>query len=245
MQLITVEDRTSPDVLSAKELFNLVWSLNYQLRFHYGRSPWVNAERAPEAEVALLPHDASGVVKPPPGAWNLILLDTSDQAGALGYHEDVEGTTVPVSEVFVQTAREDGVSATEVASHEALEMLVDPDVNKVRTARYDGKLYIMEVCDPVQGCSYDIGAPEGRKTGTLVSDFYLPAGFGLPQPHDPHSMSFCRSVQMPFQLAPKGYISVAPEDEPENWSLIFGQDHPTKELPKWASRLPVIHGLRH
>lgn len=248
-QLVTIEDQTSPGLLSPQELFNLAWGLDYQARYHYGRSPWVNAERAPRAQVTLLPKG----VKPPPNAYNLILLDTTDQEGALGYHDDAQGTKIPYSEVFVKTAQEDGATASAVASHELLEMLVDPDVQHVRTARHAGKLYIMEICDPVQGEDYDVGAPEGRKTGILVSNFVLPAWLGLPQTSDPHVMSFFTGdVKMPFQVGPNGYISVAPENEPGNFTQVFGENKhamlaagtpPHELLPKWASRLHKIHGL--
>jgi hypothetical protein len=243
-QLITVEDQTSPGTLSATDLFNLVWGLNYQGRYHFGNGPWVNGERAPMPDVVLLPKDESGSSKPPEGAQNLILLDSTDQEGALGYHEDTQGNEIPFSEVFVKTAREDGVAASEVASHEMLEMLVDPDVNNVRTARNAGKLYILEVCDAVQGTGYDVGAPEGRTTGVIVANFCLPAWFGMPQPFDPHRMDFRSVVHVPFQLVdPSGYISIAPENEPNAWTQIFAAEHPTNELPRWASRLPKIHHL--
>lgn len=241
-QLITVEDHTTSGVLTPRQLFDLVWSLDYQARYHYGRSCWVTQSLAPAAHVQLLPHDHEGAVKPPVGAWNLILLDTSDQEGALGYHEDEQGTTIPFSEVFVKTARADGVDPAEVASHEMLEMLVDPDIAHVRTVKHNGQLYIVEVGDPVQGCGYDIGRPEGRTCGVTVADFALPAWFGYPQEVNPRWMSFRSSIAEPFELAPEGYISVAPEAEPNNWTQIFGQRHPTNELPAWASRLPKIHG---
>jgi hypothetical protein len=244
-QLITVENQTSEGVLTAKELFNLVWALNYQAAYHYGRSPWVELGYAPSAHVVLLPHDGQGVVKPPAGAWNLILLDTSTVAGALGYHEDEQGNKIPFSDVFVKTARENQTSPVEVASHEMLEMLVDPDVAKVRTVTHEGQLYIVEVADPVQGCGYDVGKPESRETGVIVADFALPAWFGMAQEGagiDDTAMSFRNSVSEPFTLAPGGYISVAPESEPEQWKQIFGRSS-TSELPQWASRLPRIHKL--
>ncbi len=234
-QLLTVEDQTSDGTLSPTRLRDIVWSLNYQALYHYGRSPWVEHGYAPPAHVVQLPAGA----KPPAGAWNIILLDTSNEAGALGYHEDESGTEIPFSDVFVKTAEEDGTDAAEVASHEMLEMLVDPDVANVRkvlnsTAK---QFYIVEVADPVQGCGYDIGAPEGRHVGVTVADFVFPAWFGMAQTRP--DLSFRDSIEQPFQLAPQGYISVAPEGKPEKWSQIFGQAR--ADRPAWASRLPRIH----
>jgi hypothetical protein len=46
-------------------------------------------------------------------------------------------------------------------------------------------------------------------------------------------------VSKPWEVAPQGYISVAPQDDEGNWSQIYGQEK--SHLPAWASRLPRIH----
>jgi len=234
-QILTVEDKTSAGTLSPTQLRDIVWGLNYQALYHYARSPWVEHGYAPPAHVVQLPDGA----KPPVGAWNIILMDTSDQAGALGYHEDEAGTEIPFSDVFVKTAREDGAEPSEVASHEMLEMLVDPEVANVRKVLNHAtkEFYIVEVADPVQGCGYDVGAPEGRHCGVVVADFVFPAWFGMAQTRP--DLSFRDSISQPFTLAQQGYISVAPEAEPGNWSQVFGAAR--AERPAWASRLPRIH----
>jgi len=233
-QLITVEDQSNK--LSPRDLFDLVWAINYQVLFHYGRSVWVTSGLAPHGHLVFLPKGA----QPPAGAWNLILMDHSDQQGALGYHEDENGTAIPYAEVFVADALSDGSTASAVASHEALEMLVDPNVESVRTQpRPDSQqVYIVEVCDAVQGNDYDVGAPEGRTTGTMVADFCLPAWWTMAPTAGPYS--FRESVQAPWDLAQQGYISVAPQSDPSAWQQIFGSQ--MERLPKWASRLPRIHG---
>jgi hypothetical protein len=234
-QLITVENQSS---LSPADMFNLVWAVNYQVLFHYGHSAWVTSGLAPHGHLVSLPAGTP----PPGGAWNLILLDHSDQQGALGYHQDQEGTGIPYAEVFVVDAVKDGSTASAVASHEALEMLVDPDVAQVRTQlRPDTQqVYIVEVCDAVQGNDYDVGAPEGHSTGTKVADFCLPSWWQMEPTGGPYS--FRGGVQGPWQLAPQGYISVAPQGSPAQWSQIYGAQ--MDRLPTWASRLPRIHGKR-
>ena len=214
-QLITVENQSS---LSPADMFNLVWAVNYQVLFHYGRSAWVTSGLAPHGHLVSLPAGTP----PPEGAWNLILLDHSDQQGALGYHQDRDGTGIPYAE--------------------ALEMLVDPDVTQVRTQlRQDTQqVYIVEVCDAVQGNDYDVGAPEGHTTGTKVADFCLPSWWQMEPAAGP--FSFRASVQGAWQLAPQGYISVAPQASPAQWSQIYGAQ--MDRLPTWASRLPRIHGTR-
>lgn len=234
-QLITVENQSQN--LSPTDLFKLVWGVNYQVLFQYGRSPWVTGGQASHGHLVSLP---AGAV-PPAGAWNLILMDHSDQQGALGYHEDSTGAAVPYAEVFVADAAADGSTASAVASHEALEMLVDPDVANVRTAtRSDTQqLYIVEVCDAVQGNDYDVGAPEGRQTGIMVADFCLPTWWELGgSSSGPYS--YRESVDAAWQLASQGYISIAPQSAPGNWSQVYGRQ--MERLPTWASRLPRIHG---
>lgn len=232
-QLITIEDQTSEGTLTPKELFNLSWSLGYQASFHYNRSPWVEHNYAPAAHVAQLPAGA----KPPEGAWNLILQDNSSEAGTLGYHEDEAGTQIPVAYAFVLTAREDGVDPAEVASHEMLEMLVDPNVTNESEVRKvlnptAKEWVIVEVGDPVEGCGYDIGAPENRPCGVVVADFALPAWWRMPQTRP--DLSFRDSVKAPFELAKGGYISVMPEAGGE-WSQVYGESR--NEAPKWDFRV--------
>jgi len=66
--------------------------------------------------------------KPPSGSWWLVILDDSDQAGALGYH-DLTDEAMPLGKVFVKTAQAAGVRWTITASHELLELLADPSIN--------------------------------------------------------------------------------------------------------------------
>ena len=235
-QLVVVADETTAGSLTATEVFSLSWALNYQAVYQYGRSPWVEHGYAPAAHVAQLPKG----VEVPSDAWTIHLLDVSDVEGALGYHEgglfkssehSVRGLSAagtPYAKVFVQTAREAGVDPAEVASHEMCEMLVDPNVANEAEVRKvldteDKEFYIVEVGDPVQGCGYDIGAPEERLCGVTVADFAYPAWWKLAQTRP--DMSFRDSVSKPFQIAPEGYMSVAPEAEPTNWTQIYGQAH--------------------
>lgn len=94
--------------------------------------------------------------KPPPTAWWLTVLDDSDQASALGYHETTnEG--LPLAKVFARTAMQDGVNWTVTASHELLEMLADPEINLtvfVQPTDTTGTLYAYEVCDACEADQY-------------------------------------------------------------------------------------------
>ena len=60
---------------------------------------------------------------PPKEAWWLMVLDNSDQAGVLGYH-DITPQALPLGKAFVQTTKEIGHFPSVTLSHELLEMLV-------------------------------------------------------------------------------------------------------------------------
>jgi hypothetical protein len=85
------------------------------------------------------------------------------------------------------------------ASHEVLEMLLNPFTNApvcVRNPR-TGRGVWREICDPVENCSYKIGAVD-------LADFVYPAWFGLEYgPQEQYSFTKCATA--PFDYA-SGYI---------------------------------------
>jgi hypothetical protein len=111
--------------------------------------------------------------KVPAGVWPIYLLNRSDEPGALGYHEDTG--PVPDGKVFVRDAIRYGISWTVDFSHELIEMLVDPMTDRwVALAAMKGWKVIVEPGDPVEADSLGY-----KKQGVLVSDFVLPAYYGL------------------------------------------------------------------
>ncbi len=111
---------------------------------------------------------------PPNGTWWLTILDDSDQAGALGYH-DTTPDGLPIGKVFAKTDEDNHLSWTVTASHELLEMLADPDVNLttfIQDSAQTGKLYCYEVCDAVEDDQFGYAID-----GVMVSDFVLPSYF--------------------------------------------------------------------
>src|SRR5579864_4698159 len=100
--------------------------------------------------------------QPPAGSWWLVILDDSDQAGALGYH-DLTSEGLPLGKVFAATDLKFGSNWTVTASHELLEMLADPNINLtvfVQSGSAAGRLYAYEVCD----------ACENDQFGYLIGD---------------------------------------------------------------------------
>lgn len=148
--------------------------------------------------------------QPPAGHWWLVVLDNSDVADALGYH-DVTPEGLPLGKIFAGTDKLYGNQWTVTASHELLEMLGDPAINLTALSMTEfevtqpvvGRLWAYEVCDP---CEAD---EDGYKIdGVLVSDFVYPSWFESFR--DPKTTQFDQQklVKAAFELRPGGYASV-------------------------------------
>ena len=110
---IAVENKST--VLTDPQVQAAIPALQQQVSYHF--KPYWN-------EGARLVFVPAGSV-PPIGSWVLSILDDSDQAGALGYH-DVTKDNTPLLKVFAKTDQENGLSWTVTASHEILEAIADP-----------------------------------------------------------------------------------------------------------------------
>jgi hypothetical protein len=139
---------------------------------------------------------------PPATAWQMVLLDNSDQADALGYH-DLTAAGLPIGKVFVKSDLQAGAKVSVTVSHELLEMLADPFLCYTVQDPSDesGQTFLaLEVCDAPEADNfgYDIN-------GVTVSDFVFPSWFdGIGEgPFD-----FRSHLSEAGQIAPGGYIGV-------------------------------------
>lgn len=147
----------------------------------------------------------------PAGAWPLYLRDHTG-ADDLGNHAAAAG--VPYGQVGVADCATDGSSWTVDASHELLEMLIDPLVTTFTPAP-DGWTYTKEVCDAVQDDRWGY-----KINGVLMTAFVTPSWF-LPGSSGPFVFPSVSSGELkgPFQLAPGGYIQrIKPGDKA--WSMV-------------------------
>jgi hypothetical protein len=139
---------------------------------------------------------ASGFRK---GAWAVAFLDTADQANALAYH-DLTPDGLPLAKVFVKTIADAGASLTVAASHELVEMLVDPAINLLSLGPDPKAAYAYESADPVEADTLGF-----KVNGFLMTDFVYPSYFE--NFHKPNSTQFDYrgKVTKPFQILPGGY----------------------------------------
>jgi len=145
------------------------------------------------------------------GAWAIVFLDDADQPGALAYH-DLTPDGLPQSKVFVRTTLADGELVSVSASHELVEMLVDPAINLLSTGPDEKLVYAYESADPVEALSFPVN-------GIPMSDFVYPAYFEVF--HKPGSVTFdhMKKVTKPFQILSGGYQIIFKGGE---WTQVFG-----------------------
>lgn len=177
------------------------------------------------AELTWLPKGRT----PIPGQWQLVFADTSDQAGALGYHETTANGD-PIGFVFAQSDITDATSWTVTASHELLEMLGDPDISTVEEQdNSDGSMTFRpkELCDvceddslgyhKLQSDGTQFRLPDG--TPFLFSDFVLPAYWNHMAPVG-SKFDFCGHVTAPLQILPGGYIGILQVPKTSQWGQV-------------------------
>src|SRR5215467_14085027 len=91
------------------------------------------------------------------GAWAMVFLDDADAPGALAYH-DLTPDGLPLSKVFVRTTLADKQLVSVSASHELVEMLVDPAINMYTTGPNPYAAYAYEKAFPVPGIALEVNA---------------------------------------------------------------------------------------
>jgi hypothetical protein len=152
-----------------------------------------------------------------PGAWAMVFLDDADEPSALAYH-DLTPDGLPQSKVFVRTTIDNGDLVSVSASHELVEMLVDPAINLMSTGPDPKTIYAYESADPVEALSFKVN-------GIPMSDFVYPSYFE--DFHKPGSVKFDQlgKVKRPFQILAGGYQIVFKGGK---WSQIFASENKKK-----------------
>jgi len=178
--------------------------------------------------------------KVPVGYWPIYIEDPSKMPpGAGGVHMDRHKQPYALIETGDQWSLD--------ASHECLEMLVDPYGNKMQANPLLQQAidlgqpaqqvrYIVEVCDPIEDAQYGY-----QINGVLVSDFLTPhyydpvAGPGV-------QYDFMRAITAPRQVLTNGYISWINQDG-NAWQLMnfLGQDGTLRPILRDLSQNALFH----
>jgi len=133
------------------------------------------------------------------GAWAFVFLDTADQANALAYHE-LTPDGLPLSKVFVKTIADAGASLSVAASHELVEMLVDPAINLLSLGPDAKAAYAYEAADPVEA-----DALAFKVNGLKMTDFVYPSYFESFRKPNSTKFDYRGKVTRPFQILAGGY----------------------------------------
>ena len=178
----------------------------------------------------------------PTGVWPVLLV-AKLPPGEGGVHLDKNNQ--PYALVI---ATPDGDDWTIDASHETVEMLVDPAGNRTQTSRAikiqgDGVVddngefsYLVEACDPCEGNQYAYSIQ-----GIAVSDFITPH-FYDPVTTNGTRYSFGGNIKRPREVLKGGYISfVNPQSDEMQQILLLG---PKPELRNLGPADGKIRSLR-
>jgi hypothetical protein len=158
-------------------------------------------------------------------AWAMVLLDDADQPGALAYHDLTPGG-LPLAKVFVRTTLEHNELVSVSASHELVEMLVDPAINMLSTGPDGSTMYAYESADPVETLSFEVN-------GVAMSDFVYPSFFEGFRKRGSTRFDHMNKVKKPFEILPGGYQIIFKEGE---WSQIFGPAAKNRRVPREDAR---------
>jgi hypothetical protein len=184
-----------------------------------------------QASVSTLP---KGTV--PSGVWPVFLVKQLPP-GEGGFHLDKHNQ--PYAEVI---AHPENDGWTVAASHEVIEMLVDPNGNRLQSSKAieirGGKIregagefgYLVEACDPCEADDYAYSIQ-----GVAVSDFLTPH-FYDPVVTPGTRYSFTGALKAPREILPGGYISWI-NQENEEWQQLQYVD--PKQPPKIVNLGPA------
>jgi hypothetical protein len=143
-------------------------------------------------------------------AWAIVFLDDADEPDALAYH-DLTPAGLPLSKVFVRTTLNAGDLVSVSASHELVEMLVDPAINLMTTGPDPKLVYAYESADPVEDLTFKVD-------GIEMSDFVYPAYFEAFRKSGSVKFDQLGKVKKPFQILSGGYQIIFKNGK---WSQVF------------------------
>jgi hypothetical protein len=174
--------------------------------------------------------------KIPPGVWPVFLVKTLPP-GEGGFHLDQHNQ--PYAKVIASPGSDEW---TIDASHETLEMLVDPTGNRLQPSASiqieNGKIvdgtgqfaYLVEACDPCEADNFAYPIQ-----GVAVSDFLTPHFYdAVVTPGTRYSLT--GAIKAPRQILPGGYISWVNQQSNEMQQLLWVD--PTK-APKIVNLGPA------
>jgi hypothetical protein len=174
----------------------LVTALNRQLREHFEPAWHIRAA----VSLVVGPLDPDDL----PFDAVLVIKDKADVPGALGYHDRIASSGLPVGFVFQDICQELGEPISVTTSHELLEIVLNAHINNYAVGPHplERRRFVWhwkEACDAVQDQTYTIGK-------FSVSDFVLPLFF-TPEREVDEKVNFLNTVSLrSFDCTAGGYL---------------------------------------
>jgi hypothetical protein len=146
-----------------------------------------------------------------PGKWAMVFVDNAEHARSLARH-DLTPDGLPMARVFVKTTLADRNLVSVAATHELVEMLVDPSINLVAVHPRSKRIYQYETADPVEDLHFPV-------SGIPMTNFVYPTYFE--HFHKPGSVMFdhMNVLRKPFQIHAGGYQGILKDGK---WIAIHG-----------------------
>ena len=159
------------------------------------------------------------------GKWGMVFVDHANHAHSLARH-DLTPDGLPMARVFVKTTLANKNLVSVAATHELVEMLVDPSVNLVTTRKRSKLIYQYESADPVEDLHFKV-------EGIPMTNFIYPTWFE--EFHKPGSVKFDHLgvLKMPFEIHAGGYQGVLKDGK---WSALHGSPEKKKRFEREDQR---------
>ena len=137
----------------------------------------------------------------------LYLWSDSDVPGALGYHDE-NHNGIPFGFVFTQLSAQIGENWTVTLSHEALELIADPEVNLLVQGPHPADpnkivFFWYEMCDAVQAETYEV---DGIEVSNFLLPLYFTASDELGGRNDFLGRAYSGQTLRSFGINPGGYV---------------------------------------
>jgi hypothetical protein len=218
----------APDKIKQTDLRRYARAVNYQLEHHVAPA-W---DMVAELEVVDRPakrRDTRRIDRLRGDAVIYVDADSGDSEYD-GYHE-ANGRGIPYGVVFADISHDLGEDISVTLSHEALELLADPQSNLLVPGPHPNRkerrqvLFWYELCDAVQTETYEIKKVPAVK-GVKLSNFVLPLYFTLGEQEGGRN-DFLGNGLKSFGVNPGGYVGYT---NPGNWvGGIFDADEVAKK----------------
>jgi hypothetical protein len=159
------------------------------------------------------------------GKWGMVFVDHASHAHSLARH-DLTPDGLPMARVFVKTTLANKNLVSVAATHELVEMLVDPSVNLVTTRKGSKLIYQYESADPVEDLYFKVN-------GIPMTNFIYPTWFE--DFHKPGTVRFDHLgvLKRPFEIHAGGYQGILKNGK---WSPLHGSPEKKKRFEREDQR---------